>query len=322
MEDSEKIRKAADKMVAFGGIQEGIYKALYNNKELMQGLERMKSHQMDMGTALVNALKGMNLNQFQQISTTFQGIAPTIPISTLEAIRGIGVHYEGIFSQWRDLGLNLQKTFTPSHLERLQKGFQGLGLQSVALSIAAKDWQTIENIENIVSETAEISGKIIQNDYATTQDIKRLETLILQVINLLPQVKNKSVLTILIYFFSCFFNVLGHSWTLGEIYLAYRDEPKPLGEQSATKQDVENLKRELIEVLRIEGKLLRVTNWNCKVHSSPKNKSKVIESLPSDVSVLVIGKKGKWAHINFTSLKDGLPDTGWCLKKHLSPTRW
>lgn len=318
MEYSEKIRDAVEKMVAFGGIQGEIYKTLYNNKELMQRLERMKSHQMDMGRALANAFKGVDLNQLQQVSNAFQGITPTIPISTLEAIKGIGVHYEGIFSQWRDLGLKLQKTFAPSHLERLQKGFQELGLQSIALSIAAKDWQTIEEIENIVSETAEVNGKIIQNEYATTQDIKRLENLISQAINLSPKVKNQSALTILIYFFSCFFNVLGHSWTLGEMYLAYRDETKPLGEQPATKQDVENLKRELIEVLRMERKLLRVTNWNCKVHSSPKNKSQVIETLPSNTSVLVIGKQGKWAHINFTSLEDGLPDTGWCLKKYLS----
>jgi Holliday junction resolvase RusA-like endonuclease len=320
MQEIEKISLAVETLTGIESSLDQISKAFQGNQNLVfRASKAMQASQNEaiqvmqsfMAKGINSPFDNMGLSPIQILAKNLQFTKPKIPNSVFEAMEGIGMQQTRISHQFESISLQYQKAFSPSHLERLQTVFGGLSIQLTAQSFAEKDWETLDEVHSIVTEVADINERVLEQDYASKQDIEDIKAL---VILLLPKVKKKNIITLLLWLHLVFESL----WTYGEMYLAARDEMKPQTAQPATKQDIDNIKKELFDALKQERRLIRITNRICKVRSNPKNKSAVIETLPQNNSVLVIGKKGKWAQINFTSSKDGFPDTGWCLKKYLS----
>jgi hypothetical protein len=94
-------------------------------------------------------------------------------------------------------------------------------------------------------------------------------------------------------------------------------QPKP---ETVTKEDLlefgAQLQKQFVEAI-VDSTLVGYIKTDCKLLLKPKKKSLIIRRLHQGCRVVIIHKAHKWAYISCTSPLDGLPQTGWVLKKYL-----
>ena len=256
-----------------------------------------------------------SLGTIQAFAKSFQSTNHLIPHSAFEALQGIGLQQARLSEQWKGIGSQFLESIAYARMEGLQLALNNITSQFAGLSIAMKDWETLDEFEGIATEVANINERVVEQEYATKQDIDDLKEIVKQ---LLPNTKKKSNISLK---FLWLFLIIEKLWTFGEIFLAARDEMKPAAMQPATKQDLSQLSKDLFDLLKDEQKFTRVTNRDCKVYPRPRLKSVAIDVITKNTSVVVIDKNKKWVYISFTSLDDGLPQRGWILKKYLLPVK-
>lgn len=237
-----------------------------------------------------------------------------IPNSVFTSVLAIADQQALIGRQWAGLASKIHNSLQHGKINESIVRFEVLASRIVAQSIIENDWQTLEEFQGVTTELSRVNEKVVEQHYATKQDIDDIKAWVLARLSQLPKAKRGILIMILLWIDSFFQTV----WTYGEIYFAVRDEMEVPGPEPVTKQDFDLFKEELFEVLTQESRYSLLTNRLCKVRLKPQHKSFLVTILPRNTSVLVIAKKGKWAFISYESQPDDIPKTGWVLKKYLS----
>ena len=239
--------------------------------------------------------------------TAFQANT-VIPKGVIVSLSKIGTQNKALFSSFN----NLAKILPPTNqITNLQYAFNDIAGQLAKLAASQQKWNLISDFEQITAKATSINDDIVEQEGITKENLKELEQFLSKIEIKVDQIdkKDSSILWKIITILSFLLAISGElrNWT-----------PKP---EFATKEEInEVIKTQFssFEQKIKDKKEIRTTKINCKVMLKPRKKTLVLEKLPPDFELIVLNVNHKWVLVSYLSIDDGLPRTGWIMKKHLS----
>lgn len=271
---------------------------------------------LTMHGAILKSIERQNsFNHFAGINQVAKIIAMqpkfTIPKTTINAINLIGKQHQHLFENLSKISQISQNFSAIGQIPNLEFALRGITGQIAELAASQKKWDLLDDFEEITAEAVTINDKIIDDEGITKKSINDLNNFLNRIeIKIDKNDKNaNSLLWKLVAILSFILAITSETrnWS-----------PKP---EHATKKEIESLIKEQFSVFETklkEHKEYRTTNRECKVMLKPRNKSLVLSRLPKGFDLIVLNVNHKWIYVSYLNSKDGLPQTGWVLKKYLS----
>jgi len=269
--------------------------------KLSKGINYQSMHATPMMSAIEAMTKSIGLHQSKF----------TIPHSAIEAIVSINKQHTQLFGNLKSITDGLAKyQATFSKINNLQLAFSGISGQITAIAAAQRKWDLIDDFKEIAEESIALNEHIFDGNGITKDGLNELMGFLQRIEIKVDKIDKEAN--------SLFWKLI----TLLGIILTVLNEtrnwmPKP---EYATKQEVETVIKEqlaLYEIKLKQERQFRITNRVCEVMLKPRAKSIVVERLPKDFEIVVLQAHHKWIYASYFSLKDGLPQTGWIMKKYL-----
>lgn len=261
-------------------------------------------------------LKGMVLqqphwiNSYNEISKyNLNPIRFEIPESTIQTINSIGNHNQRLFESLNSSISISQKFNNYSKILNLQNAFISISTQLAKLAASQKKWDILEDFEEITNEAVSINERIIDEEGLSQENFEILYQF-LNRIEIKIENKEKSSSAVFLKLLTIIGFILAltseiRNWT-----------PKP---NYATQEQVETIIAESINSLEErlkEKKEYRLINRKCNVYLKPKLKTVILAKLEKDMELIVLNVHHKWIYVSYVNPNDGLPQTGWVMKKY------
>jgi len=241
-----------------------------------------------------------------------------LPPTLFSTINEINDNYTRIYQNLNTKLLaalpSTHQPYTLAELGNFKHVIKGLSAQMMAIVVAQKQWELLDDLSKISEQT----GVFVEDlDYQAglSEDGKRILSELLKYISTTFE-KNKKFTAKIISVLSLILNLM----SIHQYYDFLKEKPEP-----ALKKDISHLEDDLQsykeQLKRIEDKLdqrneSRVTNRQCRVMLKPNLKSIVITVLPMGFEISILNENHKWLYVSFINPDDGLPQTGWVLKKY------
>ncbi|WP_146129900.1 hypothetical protein [Flagellimonas meridianipacifica] len=230
------------------------------------------------------------------------------PKTVLESFAKIGAQHKSIFASFDNIKKSLPDT---SQIANLQYAFTGVSSEFAKLAVTQQKWNLIADFEQITTKATSINEKIVDDEGITKENLKELKDFLGRIEIKVDQIDKDggSIIWKIITILSFLLAISGElrNWT-----------PKP---EFATKEEInEVIKSHFItfEEKIKEKKEYRITRTKCKVSLKPRKNTLILDVLPANFELIVLSTNHKWAFVSYTGLEDGLPRTGWILKKYLT----
>ncbi len=230
------------------------------------------------------------------------------PKTVLDSLAKIGTQHKSLFSSFDNLTKNLPST---SQIANLQYAFTGVSSELAKLAASQQKWNLFTDFEEITAKAVSINEQIVDDEGITKENLKELEQFLNKIEIKVDQIDKRdgSVIWKIIAILSFLLAISGElrNWT-----------PKP---EFATKEEINDVLKTQFSTFEEkikEQKEIRTTNTKCKVMLKPRKKTLVLETLPSDFELIILNVNHKWVLVSYSGVDDGLPRTGWIMKKHLS----
>ncbi len=241
----------------------------------------------------------------------FDNLKSALEPKTLSSLAAIGLQHQKLFTDFRDTTSPVYTGNLFPKMNNLQWALQGLSGEVASIAARNKQWDLIDDFEEISEEAASISDRVNEQEYISKSDIAEIREFVSR-IELKLDGKDKDIISVILR------AVTVISFILTLLSEARNWLPKP---EAATKQDIEILTKEM--QLNAASKLTENKEYcsigqSCAVSVKPKNNSYVITKLPKDYNVIVLNTNHQWLFISYSNPKDGLTETGWILKKYLN----
>jgi len=287
--------------------------ALGSTAKILQSYDWAKqSSAITMTQALLKGISHNSslLNSVQAISNL--AIARNqlqIPNTTFDTIKSISSQNQQLFQQLNNSIAISSQLWNSAHVSNLNKAMNSLSAQLAEAASYHKNWDLINDFDKISEEAVSINESIIEEDGLSKENFERIEEFFNRIeIKIDKQDKSVSVI---------FWKILA----LLSFILTVTSEsrnwlPKP---ELATKQEVVNLMNE--QFLKFDKKLkeqkeYRITTRKCKTYLKPKTKTITLAELEIGFEFVLLNRKRKWIYVSYLNPKDGLPETGWVMKKY------
>lgn len=233
---------------------------------------------------------------------------------TLSSLAAIGLQHQKIFNGYNSITKHFQASASITQMGSLQWALQGLSGEVASIAARSKQWNLIDDFEEISEEAASISDRVKEQEFVTKNDIAEIKEFVSRIEFKLDR-KDKTFIAKAVLIMAIIGFILA---VLAEIRNWL---PKP---EAATKQDVEALRKE-IQATTV-SKLTGINEYSslkqsCAVSLKPKNKSYILSQLPKDYNVIVLNTNHQWLFISYSNPKNGLTETGWILKKYLNKAK-
>lgn len=279
------------------------------------------SNQMSSLTMTQAMLKGIALQQPNFANSTY-GISRAlsnqakfaIPLTAIDSIKSIGMQNQKLFEGLNN-ALNIsQKIYNSSHILNLQNAMTGISAQLAELASSQNKWNLLDDFEEITNEAVSINERIIEDEGLSKENFEILNQFLNRIeIKIDKSEKGTSAI---------FWKLL----TLLSFILAISAEisnwkPKP---EYATKEQVEDVITKHFnsfdEKLK-QQKEYRITNRECNVYLKPKTKTVILAKLEKNFELVILNINHKWIYVSYLNPNDGLPQTGWIMKKYTEKTK-
>jgi hypothetical protein len=231
-----------------------------------------------------------------------------IPKRVIESLSKIGTQNKALFSSLN----NIAKILPPTNqVTNLQYAFNDVAGQLAKLAASQQKWNLITDFEQITAKAASINENIVEQEGITKKNLKELEQFLSKIEIKVDKIdkRDSSILWKIIAILSFLLSISGElrNWT-----------PKP---EFATKEEINEVIKTQFSTFEQkikEQKEIRTTKIKCKVMLKPRKKTMVLETLPPDFELIILNVNHKWVLVGYSSIDDGLPRTGWIMKKYLS----
>lgn len=283
--------------------------SLFNNSGLgtmssmLKGIEKQNTQSL-FNTGVISGFKtGM-----------FDNLKSALEPKTISTLVAIGLQHQKLFTDFRDITTTIYTGNIFPKMNNLQWALQGLSGQVASIAARSKQWDLIDDFEEISEEAASISDRVNEQEYISKSDIEEIREFVSR-IELKLDGKDKDTISVILRAMT----VIG--FILALLSEARNWWPKP---EAASKNDIEILTKEI--QLKASSKLTENKEYSsigqsCAVSVKPKNNSYIITKLPKDYNVIVLNTNHQWLFISYNNPKDGLTQTGWILKKYLNKTK-
>jgi hypothetical protein len=240
-----------------------------------------------------------------------------VPKEALSIINSVAIQQGKILSQYNRVAEIMLNSTAVAKLHSLQWSFKSLGEEIAIVSAKRSDWGLLKEFKEINDNAIEITDKIIEKEYASKADIEELkfnyQTILQRLDNIDTGISPKFARAIIIIgFFLALISEIRH-WIPES-----KDKPKL---EIAPKTDIDNFTssgfKKLGEYIHRDNHFCTI-NRKSKVVLKPKRKSLVINSLQIGYNVIIMQSLHQWLFISYSDPKDGLPQTGWVLKKYVN----
>lgn len=271
--------------------------------EMLKGIQRAEIYNLRHLTGMTSLSKTMLVVEKYQI-----------PKSTLDAIAGIGLQQQKLFSNYQSVIDAVHKSSVLPKINGLQWALKGLSGEMASMAARTKQWNLLDDFNEISEEAATISDRVLEQEYVSKEDISEIKAFISR-IEIKIDKKDKDVFSVLFKLIA----IIG--FILALLSEARNWAHKP---EAATKNDIEQLTKEIqhnAEIKLTDIKEYRIVKRPCKVLLKPKNKSYVLNQLSVGYHVIVLQDWHQWLFISYSNPTDGLTETGWVLKKYLCNTK-
>ncbi|MGE6218937.1 hypothetical protein ACQKCH_03840 [Nubsella zeaxanthinifaciens] len=300
---------------------------VYTRKDISQRLGILGSHATMLDKSFlrnqttINALfptsglsKLLSTNSgLSHLLTKSQGKNEIFKTPMMSSIFAMGQRYEGLFKSsfaiQQAMGPGLNGSLA-TQLGALQHSLAKVDVQALRAASFNADWEAMEEYESITQEVADLVEQGITEQQAA------LEQLWEKVVAFYHRNKNLGRYT---------YEALTVIGLIAGLYAfiddKILDKPAPLtlnqyqADQLAAKQERALEREHILQEIR---KVIdyRHTKDLTPIKLKPYPKSTVLLMLGASTEVQVLQSKGRWAFVSFEG-KDGLPQTGWVLKKYL-----
>tara|TARA_R110002049_G_scaffold269117_1_gene445916 strand:+ start:3732 stop:4673 length:942 start_codon:yes stop_codon:yes gene_type:complete len=231
-----------------------------------------------------------------------------IPKGVIESLTKIGTQNKALFTSFN----NIAKILPPANqVTNLQYAFNDIAGQLAKLAASQQKWNLITDFEQITAKAASINEDIVEQEGITKENLKELEQFLSKIEIKVDQIdkRDSSILWKIIAILSFLLAISGElrNWT-----------PKP---EFATKEEINEVIKTQFSTFEQkikEQKEIRTTKIECKVMLKPRKKTLVLETLPQGFELIILNVNHKWVLVSYSSIDDGLPRTGWVMKKYLS----
>jgi hypothetical protein len=247
-------------------------------------------------------------------------------ITAAVVVRGLGsVIADGSFSKILNTQhsmlnqlINLKPFgFNSGYLSQSRNVINTLGSLSAKIAMqgfaASLNDESYPYIEEATNEAAEITNAVVQQQYATTEDINRLFTLVNSLNDKLNSINKSEFKTF--GFWLCILSLFIGIYPIIQQSITDSDP----NTASATKQQIVDLRKDIIKTYYDNINTFsptRITQKKCRLLLKPRLKSRKLMIVLPNKMLSVINTKGKWVLVTCLD-KDSLPVTGWVLKKYL-----
>jgi hypothetical protein len=247
--------------------------------------------------------------QSMQVKSFYEKYA--IPKTTLDAIISVSRQHEQLFGSLRSITELINKNQVVfNQINSWQFAISDISGQLAVIAASQRRWDLIDEFEEITEEVVSLNERIFDDNGVTRERLDELKEFFQRIESKIDKIDTDAN--------SLFWKLL----TILGFILAVVSEirnwlPQP---EYATKQEVEAIIKEQFSIYGKklkEEKEFRITNRICKVMSKPQMKSLVIAKLSVDFEVVVLNVNHEWVYVQFFNYKDGLPQTGWIMKKYL-----
>jgi hypothetical protein len=273
---------------------------LPNNMFILKGL----------GTGIEHALS-KNIAQDITTGIVMRGLGSVIANGSISKILDTQYSMLNQLINLKPLGFN------SGYLSQSRNVFNTLGSLSARIATqgfaASLSEESYPYIEEATNEAAEITNAVVQQQYATTDDINRLFTLVNSLNDKLNAINKSEFKT-----FGFWLCVLSLFIGIYPIIQQSINDSDP-NTASATKQQIVDLRKEIIKTYNDNINIyspIRTTQRKCRLLLKPRLKSHKLMIVLPYKRLSVINTKGKWVLVTCLD-KDSLPVTGWVLKKYL-----
>lgn len=209
-------------------------------------------------------------------------------------------------------------------ISSLNSVLTGLSSQITAKSFIGIDPELLQRFTTTTKQAAAITTEITEKEFATTDDILKLETFIGSSLEEFKQTVTEQIHKAsksrvnLISLWVTVFSVLVTIFAIVQTCISTATQPAT---DAATSEQVKELKefveRKFEETLKSTTTEAR-TRINCGLKFKPRSNGNTIYTLKAGDTIHIIRTYHKWAQITVIDPADHLPVSGWILKKYLS----
>ena len=210
-----------------------------------------------------------------------------------------------------------------SKIATVQSALQGLSSKIAAKGIGGINVEFLNSFQTTTSQAVAISQEIAKTEYATKENIAKLEAFIGSSLEkfkegVSEQIKatGKSPMAIIALWVGIF-GILVTLWSILQTY----QSPSAPSSQAATHQDMHDLKqfvgaqfKDALAFATIEA-TIRI---NCNLRYQPALNSNGFFRLKAGEPVRILDANHKWVRIAVIDPNDNLPVMGWVLRKYLN----
>jgi hypothetical protein len=287
--------------------------ALGSTAKILQSYDWAKqSSAITMTQALLKGISHNSnlLNSVQEISNlAVERNRIQIPNTVYDAIKSISSQNQQLFQQLNSSIVISSQLWGSAHISNFNKAMTSLSAQIAEAASYHKNWDLIDDFDKISEEAVLINENIIEKEGLSQENFERIEAFFNRIeIKIDKQDKSTSAI------FWKILALLSFILTVTSESRNWLSKP-----ELATKQDVVNLMNE--QFLKFEKKLkeqkeYRITTRKCKTYLKPKPKTISLSEFEIGFEFVVLNRKHKWIYVSYLNPKDGLPETGWVMKKY------
>lgn len=256
--------------------------------------------------SVLNAVKESNRN----LEIFSSGSHSFFSESTLDSIASFASKQHSLLQSLNGVDWSKYHSSISQQLPNFNFALIGISSEIAKIAVQNEKWDLLDDFDKISDKAIEINQNAIENEGITKENFKELKQLVDKIELKIDHQQNRKSEIILKYItIICFILALmgeARNWT-----------PQP---NYATNEEVTEIIKTQIQNLEIKLKEQgenRFTRVKCKVMLRPRNKSLLINQLPENYDIIVLNTFHKWAYVSYLNPKDGLPESGWVMKKYI-----
>jgi hypothetical protein len=291
-------------------------------------IEQSKSMQERLGSynnlrALTEKLKKVDfvtnaaLGDYTSALAHFKYNNNLIDSQSLNKLYNIQQQYSDIFGKINRIsayGINQHKLFA------LHSALGGLSARLAAYSLVYEKPDVLDDIEEISTQVASVVGQVEVQNFATQEDLKRLEALF-ETLAAKSKFWPDKLLNIIVSIIGVIGSVLTINAEFPKLLPTISETaPTYTPENLITKEYIDSINKVMYDSI---SKFLpvhqdvQIVKHKTRVWFKPRTKSYILGVLEKGMEVKVIQRSQEWVNIMYVDPKDNLPVYGWIRKKYL-----